>query len=79
MNRSSGLHLIGLSGLLLILGGLPCLLLAPGEIGSIRGAGVSLAWWYGGVVGELLGLAAAFISLGFRKRASSIAEPDRSS
>jgi hypothetical protein len=45
--------------LLIILAGLPLLLLVPLELGAIRLAGVGLAWWYGGVVGELLALVVA--------------------
>ncbi|MBI2543699.1 MAG: hypothetical protein HYW16_00445 [Candidatus Rokubacteria bacterium] len=44
----------GLLGLLLILAALPALSLAPFELGAVRIAGVSLAWWYGGVVAPLL-------------------------
>lgn len=41
--------------LLLILVALPALFLAPFDLGSVRIAGVSLAWWYGGAAGPLLG------------------------
>ena len=44
----------GLLGLLLILAALPALSLAPFELGAVRIAGVSLAWWYGGAVAPLL-------------------------
>ena len=47
MNRS-------LFALLLILAALPALFLAPFDLGAVRIAGVSLAWWYGGAVGPLL-------------------------
>lgn len=57
-------------GLLLVLAALPLLLLAPGEPGAIRGGGVGLAWWYGGVAGELLGLVIALIGVGSRRAAS---------
>lgn len=63
-------RLIGASGLLLVLAGMLVLLLSPGELGAIRGAGVSLAWWYGGVVGELLGLAVTLLALKASDRAS---------
>lgn len=49
--------------LLAILAGLPALLLAPLELGAVRVAGAALAWWYGGVVGELLALAATLAFL----------------
>lgn len=44
----------GLLGLLLILLALPALFLAPLEVGAVRIAGVSLAWWFGGAVAPLL-------------------------
>lgn len=44
----------GLLGLLLILAGLPALFLAPLDAGAVRIAGVSLAWWYGGLLAPLL-------------------------
>ena len=44
---------------MIILAVLPALLLAPLEPGTIRVAGVGLAWWYGGIVGELLALVLA--------------------
>ncbi len=40
--------------LLLILVALPALFLAPFDLGAVRIAGVSLAWWYGGAVAPLL-------------------------
>lgn len=43
--------------LVVILTGLVFFLLAPLELGAVRVAGVGLAWWYGGLVGELLALA----------------------
>ena len=42
--------------LLLILVALPALFLAPFDLGAVRIAGVSLAWWYGGAVAPLLAL-----------------------
>ena len=50
---------MGVVALLIILAVLPALLLAPLEPGAIRVAGVGLAWWYGGIVGELLALVLA--------------------
>lgn len=46
----------GLLGLGLILAGLVALFLAPWGLGAIRIGGIGLAWWYGGVVGPVLGL-----------------------
>ena len=54
---------MGVVVLLIILAVLPALLLAPLEPGAIRVAGVGLAWWYGGIAGELLALGAALIFL----------------
>lgn len=54
----------GLLGLLLILAGLPALVLAPLELGAVRIAGVSLGWWYGGVVAPLLAFVLTLVSLG---------------
>lgn len=44
----------GLLGLLLILTGLPALLLGPLDLGAVRIAGVSVAWWYGGALAPFL-------------------------
>jgi len=49
---------------LLILAGLPALFLAPLELGAIRIAGVSLAWWYGGVLAPLLAFVLTLAFLG---------------
>jgi len=54
----------GLLGLLLILAGLPALVLAPLELGTVRIAGVSLGWWYGGVVAPLLAFVVTLAALG---------------
>jgi hypothetical protein len=40
--------------LLVLLAGLPVLASLPNQIGAIRLAGLSLCWWYGGVVVPLL-------------------------
>lgn len=50
--------------LLIILAVLPVLFLAPLEPGAIRVSSVGLAWWYGGIVGELLALIAAIAFFG---------------
>ena len=44
----------GLLALVLILAALPALFLAPLDVGAVRIAGVSLAWWYGGAAAPLL-------------------------
>ncbi len=44
----------GLLALVLILAALPALFLAPFDVGAVRIAGMSLAWWYGGAVAPLL-------------------------
>lgn len=49
---------------MLILAGLPLLLLGPLELGAVRIGGVSLAWWYGGLVGPLLALCVTLSCLG---------------
>lgn len=54
----------GQLGVVLILAGLPALLLAPPDLGAIRVAGVSLAWWYGGVVAPVLALVLALLAAG---------------
>lgn len=40
--------------LLLLLAGFPLIALLPNEVASIRLAGLSLLWWYGGVAAPLL-------------------------
>ena len=54
----------GLIGLLLILAGLPALFLAPLELGAIRVAGVSLAWWYGGLLAPIVAFVVTLAALG---------------
>ena len=54
---------MGVVVLLIILAVLPALLLTPLEPGAVRVAGVGLAWWYGGIVGELLALLVALAFL----------------
>ncbi len=46
----------GLLALVLILAALPALFLAPLDVGTVRIAGMSLAWWYGGAVAPLLAI-----------------------
>ena len=53
----------GLFALLLILAALPALFLAPFDLGAVRIAGVSLAWWYGGAVGPLLAFLLTLVCL----------------
>jgi len=43
-----------IAALLVLLAGAPLLALAPAAPGAVRVAGVSLLWWYAGVVGPLL-------------------------
>ena len=49
--------------LTLLLLPLPLLSLLPGAPGAVRVAGVSLAWWYAGVVGPALAAAVATVLL----------------
>ena len=44
----------GRLALVLVLAVLPALFLAPFEVGAVRIAWVSFAWWYGGAVAPLL-------------------------
>lgn len=46
-----------LAALLVLLVGAPLLALAPAALGAIRVAGVSLLWWYVGIVAPLLATA----------------------
>ena len=52
--------------LLVLLAGAPVLALAPAAPGAVRVAGVSLLWWYAGVVAPLLatGIAIAVLVRG---------------
>jgi hypothetical protein len=52
---------VGVVALLIVLAALMAFLLTPLELGAIRLAGVGLAWWYGGAVGELLALAITLV------------------
>ena len=48
-NRALGLFL-----LLLLLAGFPLIAFLPSQVASIRLAGLSVLWWYGGVGAPLL-------------------------
>lgn len=52
-----------IAALLVLLVGAPLLALAPAAPGAVRVAGVSLLWWYVGVVAPLLATAIAIIVL----------------
>jgi hypothetical protein len=53
---------MGVLLLLLLLAVVPLLALLPNQVGAVRLAGLSLAWWYGGVIAPALAvtIAAAF-------------------
>ena len=46
-----------IAALLVVLAGAPLLALAPAAPGAVRVAGVSLLWWYTGLVAPLLATA----------------------
>ena len=52
-----------ITALLVLLVGAPVLALAPAAPGAVRVAGVSLIWWYAGLVAPLLATALAIIVL----------------
>jgi len=52
-----------ITALLVLLVGAPMLALAPAAPGAVRVAGVSLLWWYAGLVAPLLATALAIIVL----------------
>jgi hypothetical protein len=52
-----------IAALLVLLAGAPLLALAPAAPGAVRVAGVSLLWWYAGVVAPLLATIVAIIVL----------------
>ena len=52
-----------IAALLVLLAGAPLLALAPAAPGAVRVAGVSLLWWYAGVVGPLLATSIAIVVL----------------
>jgi hypothetical protein len=52
-----------IAALLVLLVGAPLLALAPAAPGAVRVAGVSLLWWYAGVVGPLLATSIAIVVL----------------
>jgi hypothetical protein len=49
--------------LLVLLLGAPLLALAPASPGAVRIGGVSLLWWYAGLVGPVLASAVAIVAL----------------
>ena len=49
--------------LLVLLAGAPLLALAPAAPGAVRVAGVSLLWWYTGLVAPLLATAITIVVL----------------
>ena len=52
-----------IAALLVLLVGAPLLALAPAAPGAVRVAGVSLLWWYAGVIGPLLATGIAIVVL----------------
>jgi hypothetical protein len=52
-----------IAALLVLLAGAPLLALAPAAPGAVRVAGVSLLWWYAGLVAPLLATAVAIVAL----------------
>ena len=57
-----------IAALLVLLVGAPVLALAPTAPGAVRVAGVSLLWWYVGVVAPLLSTGIAIACLGRGRR-----------
>ena len=49
--------------LLVLLLGAPLLALAPASPGAVRIGGVSLLWWYAGLVGPVLASVVAIVAL----------------
>lgn len=49
--------------LIVLLVGAPLLALAPAAPGAVRVAGVSLLWWYSGLVAPLLATTVAIVAL----------------
>jgi hypothetical protein len=60
----------GVALLLLLLLGFPLVATLPGQPGAVRLAGLSLLWWYGGVVAPLLGWLVAIVWLPTGRRPS---------
>ena len=54
---------IAIAIVFLALGGVLVLTVAPFEIGAIRWAGVSLLWWYGGLVVPLVAVLTTVVAL----------------
>ena len=59
----------GALALLLLLGAYPMLAAVPHDVGSIRLAGLSLEWWYAGVIAP--GLALGIVAVSATARGSS--------
>ena len=53
----------GIVALLVLLAAAPLLALAPAAPGAVRLAGVSLLWWYAGLVAPLLATTLAIVLL----------------
>ena len=53
----------GIVALLVLLAAAPVLALAPAAPGAVRLAGVSLLWWYAGLVAPLLATTLAIVRL----------------
>jgi len=49
--------------LLVLLAGFPLVAWLPNQVGAIRLAGLSLLWWYGGVIAPILAVLVAVASL----------------
>lgn len=54
-NRSAGVVLLSM-----LLAGFLVLGALPDQVASIRAGGLSLLWWYGGVIAPVTGVLAAF-------------------
>jgi hypothetical protein len=52
-----------IAALLVLLAGAPLLALAPAAPGAVRVAGVSLLWWYAGLVAPLLATVVTIVAL----------------
>jgi len=48
--------------LLVLLAGFPLIAILPNHVGAIRLAGLSLLWWYGGVIAPVLAVLIAAVS-----------------
>lgn len=61
--------------LLLLLAGFPAAAALPNDAASVRVAGMSLLWWYGGVVAPVLAVAAGAL-VDWRRAAEARTAPD---